>query len=72
MSKFRKWVYDHAIVSLGLIIWCVAIVSWVVVRSFSDNPPDIPTGTVAALGTILGLPAIVIGLWKWRSDKPDE
>jgi hypothetical protein len=34
---------------------------------FSNSPPDIPTGTVAAFGTLFGLPALVIGLWKWRN-----
>lgn len=70
MSTLQKWLYNHGIVSIGLIIWCVALTTYVTIRIFSDSPPDIPTGTVAAYGTLLGLPTLAVGVWKWRSDKP--
>lgn len=71
MSSLQRWLYKHAIITVLLIIWCIGLVTWVTYRVFSDNPPDIPTGTVAAFGTLFGLPTLVIGLWKWRN-KPNE
>jgi hypothetical protein len=71
MSSLQSWLYKHAIITVLLIIWCIGLVTWVTYRVFSDSPPDIPTGTVAAFGTLFGLPTLVIGLWKWRN-KPNE
>lgn len=66
MKTMYNWLHKNAIVTLFLILWSVILVSWVVYRVFGDIPPDIPTNTVAALGTVFGLPALAFGLWKWR------
>jgi len=29
----------------------------------------VPTGTAAALATVFGLPAIGVGIWKWRREQ---
>lgn len=63
MSKF---LYDHKVVSVLTIVWMMGLVTWVTWRVFGA-PPDIPTATAAAYATVFGLPALAIGLWKWRN-----
>lgn len=48
-----------------LVIWVTAVVTWVVWRTFGDSPPDIPNGTVAALTAVTALPGVVYGLFQW-------
>lgn len=69
MSGVYKWLYNHGVITILVIIWCIAITTYVTIKVFSDSPPDIPMGTVTAYGTLLGLPALAVGLWKWRNDK---
>ena len=58
--------YKHKIVSLLVVIWALGLTSFVTVVVFVD-PPDIPAGTVSALGVVFGLPALAVGLWQWRN-----
>ena len=67
MTTLYKWLYQHAIVTLLLILWSICLISWVVWRVFGDNPPEISGGTATAFATVFGLPALVVGLWKWRN-----
>lgn len=67
MKYLIDMVHRHGLVTLLVVLWTLALVSWVVWRVFSAEPPDIPLGTVTALGTVFGLPAIAVGLWKWRN-----
>ena len=60
--------FKYGILTLLVVLWAMAVVSFVTIVTFL-NTPDIPTGTAAALATVYGLPAIAIGLYKWRNEK---
>ena len=47
------------------ITWVLGIITFAVVRVF-DDPGSINAQTVAALGLVLGLPAVFIAFWQWR------
>lgn len=50
-------------------VWVMCLVTWISYKVFT-SPPDIPGGTAAAYATALGLPALVIGWFRWaRGDK---
>jgi len=46
----------------ALLIHAVGLVTWVTIRVFGDNPPDIPPGTATALAAVYGLPALSYGV----------
>lgn len=48
-----------------LVIWCCAVVTWVMIRVFGASPPEITAGTAAALGAVLGIPPAVFGFYQW-------
>lgn len=52
-----------------MVLHALALVTWVTIRVFGSNTPDIPMGTATALATVYGLPALAYGLWKWRGGK---
>jgi hypothetical protein len=52
--------------AVALLIHAVGLVSWVTIRVFGDNPPDIPAGTATALAAVYGLPALSFGVAKIR------
>ena len=52
-----------------IVIWCLAVTTWVVWRVFGTDVPDIPTGTAVAFGTLFSLPPAAVGLWKWHRDR---
>lgn len=60
-----KWIYEHWIITTIVLMTCLALIVAVTLKVFWD-PPDIPAGTATAFGTFFGLPALVIGLLKWR------
>lgn len=70
------WINEHKVLTALIVLWLLGLVTWVTLRVFGDNPPDIPGGTVTALATVYALPAIAVGLWKWRggqlSRKPQD
>lgn len=67
-NKFESFLYKHKIISAFLVLWMVCLVSVITIKVFFA-PVDIPAGTITAFGTVFGLPALVIGLWKWRNSK---
>jgi len=50
----------------ALLIHAVGLVTWVTIRVFGDDPPDIPPGTATALAAVYGLPALSFGVAKIR------
>ena len=60
--------YKHGILTILIVLWAIAVVSFVTIVTFLHTP-NIPTGTAAALATVYGLPAVAVGLYKWRSEK---
>ena len=62
------WMQKHMVFTLLLVVWMLSIVTWVVWRVFGEAPPDVPSSTNAALGIVFGLPALAVGLWKWRGE----
>ena len=72
MSSIIGWVYKNGIITLLVVLVFLSIILWVTYRVFGDNPPVIGAGTVSALATVYGLPAIAVGLWKWRTGKDEK
>lgn len=60
--------FKYGILTVLVVLWAITLVTFVTIAVFTA-PPDIPTGTAAALATVYGLPAVAIGLYKWRSEK---
>ena len=63
------WMNQHKIPTALIVLWMLGLVTWVTLRVFGENPPDIPGSTATALGMVYGLPAIAVGLWKWRGGR---
>ena len=61
----------HMIFTIIIVFLLLGLTFVITVKVFFD-PEDIPTGTATAFGVFFGLPALTIGLWKWRSDKTDK
>ena len=50
MSRLYRFLSENALVTLGLVIWGLTLITWVTWRVFGDAPPDIPMGTATAFG----------------------
>jgi|TARA_A100000171_G_scaffold51185_1_gene64733 hypothetical protein len=76
VSRLYRFLSENALVTLGLVIWGLTLVTWVTWRVFGDSPPDIPMGTATAFGAVFGLPAVLAGAWKayrdWRGRGGDQ
>ena len=66
--NFFDYIENHKIVTIVVVLWLLTIVTWVTFMVFSPTPPDIPGTTVSALGIVFGLPALAVGLLKWRGE----
>lgn len=64
-----EFIHRHKIITALLVLHSLGLVTWVTIRVFGDNPPQIPAGTATALTAVYGLPALAYGLWKWRGGK---
>lgn len=60
-----EWAKQYPWTAKAVVWWTVLLVSAVTIKAFFD-PEPIPSGTVAALGTVYGLPAVSFGLYKAR------
>ena len=61
MSRLYRFITENALMSLAVILWAITLTTWVTIRVFGDSPPDVPT--------VFGLPAIGVGIWKWRREQ---
>jgi len=61
------WEYldKNKIVSLILVLWTYGLMTWVVYRVF-DDVTLINGAVTAAMTAVVGIPAVAIGLFKWR------
>ena len=64
-----KWTERHSAFTLFMIVWALGLTTWVTWRVFSPEPPNIPGTTAVAFATLFALPALAVGLWKWRHDR---
>jgi len=62
----------HRVISAALVLHALGLVTWVTIRVFGDNPPQVPVGTATALGAVYGLPTLAYGLWRWRSKQIEQ
>jgi len=67
------WQYmeRNKVISAVLVIWTYALVTWVVWKVF-DDVSLINAAVVSALGTVVGIPAVAIALFKWRRGTPND
>lgn len=74
MSKsVIEFVHKHGLVAILVLLWSVGVTTYIVLRVFSDNPPEISNGTVAALSAVLtSLLAVGYGFYKWRVTGKDD
>ena len=64
-----EWMRENRVLAAVVILWAVGLVTWVTWRVFGPEPPEIAAGTATALGAVYGLPALAIGLLRWRDKR---
>lgn len=60
-----EYIEKYKALSAILVIWTYILVSWVVYRVF-DDLSLVNAAVVSALGTVVGVPAVAVALFKWR------
>lgn len=65
MPKFYNFVTRNALVSFLAVIWGMAMASYATYQLFNDISL-ITLEANAAYATLMGLPALTFGIWKWR------
>ena len=69
--SLRNWLYDYPVVTIIVVFWGLAIVTFATIAVFTNMGDVTPTiGT--CFGGIIGIPATVLGLWQWRMGKKEE
>ena len=69
----NMWVYmeKNKILSAILVLWTYGLMTWVVYKVF-DDVTLINAAVTSALTVVVGIPAVAIGLFKWRRGKQDD
>jgi len=68
MADAWKYLQERKALSLVFVLWACWLVSYVVIQVFTDIS-KINAAVVSALGTVFGLPALAVGVIKWRQNK---
>jgi hypothetical protein len=66
-----NFIYKYGILSTAAAVWAMALTSWATFHMFWDISL-ITAAAVSAYTALLGLPAIGIGLYKWRNTDVDS
>jgi uncharacterized MnhB-related membrane protein len=59
------YIEKYKIISAVVLIWTYGLLTWVIYRVF-DDVSLINAAVVSALGTVVGVPAAAVALFKWR------
>jgi ABC-type sugar transport system permease subunit len=75
MEKFGLFIErlfeEHKLIRRLLVLWAVALITWVITTVFSDLP--LLTGAVAAaLATVIGLLTVVVAFYQWSRQNEDK
>jgi len=65
-----EYIDKNKIVSAVLVLWTYTLMSWAVYKVF-DDITLITASVASALTAVIGIPAVAIGLFKWRRGKTD-
>lgn len=67
------WAYveKNKILSSILVLWTYGLMTWVVFKVF-DDVTLINAAVTSALTVVVGVPAVAIGLFKWRRGLKDN
>lgn len=67
------WAYveKNKILSSILVLWTYGLMTWVVFKVF-DDVTLINAAVTSALTVVVGVPAVAIGLFKWRRGKQED
>lgn len=68
---FKQLANEHKLFRRLILLWAMALITVIVVWTWL-SPPDIPTSTAAALGTVTGILTAVIGLYQYLRGKDDD
>lgn len=66
--SMRNFLYNYPIVTIILLMWMMAIVTFTVYGVFFITP-DVGAGLASLVGAIFGLPTAVLGFVQWRLQK---
>lgn len=65
-----EYIDKNKIISAILVIWTYGLLTWVVFKVFADVTL-INAAVVSALASAVGIPAVAVGIFKWRREKVD-
>lgn len=69
-----KWLYNHYALTGSICLYFMVLIGYGTIQVFADVS-SITGAAATAYGVLMGLPAAVIGLIKWRIERdkvPDE
>jgi len=65
------WFYRNRVISVLAVLWGMGIVTYATLRVFGVVT-TVTGEVVAAYTALLGIPASVFGLWKWRNSRDES
>ena len=68
MSKVMQWAHEHWLVFSIIAIWLMSLVTFIVVVGMLI-PPDMNGSVASVLVAVLNIPALIVGLYKFRKGK---
>jgi len=68
MPKLVKWLNNYGVVTVLIVLWSIALTTWVTYKMFVDITA-ISTQATVAFATLFALPSIGVGVWQWRINK---
>ena len=64
--KILDWANKYRVFAIIVILWLMWLMSYVTIIGFTE-PPAMNGAVSTVLVTIWGIPAVIVGLIKWRS-----
>ena len=69
--SFFSWARRTQVFALLFAVWMMGLATWVTYQMFV-NPTAITSQMNIAFGTVYGLPALAVGLLKWRTSRNER
>lgn len=67
LDRIMEWMNRHWVITTLIVVWLLLVFTFTFVVGML-RPPDMNASVAAVLTSMIGLPTVAVGLWRFRKE----